>query len=164
MPPAMMAPSIHDGSTKSVSCPASTTRVAARQASTAAPVPTSAVMVARRRLPGRAVRSMSIRSVLPATNIRKPELNITMQLLGNILNIWMNITPLVQIVTAPRNWQSVAEEIRTSVTCKPQRLSRTQLLRLAGAIPCSIVMEADGQRVPVQSIATNAMLVKTVNS
>ena len=76
----------------------------------------------------------------------------------------MNITPIVQIVIAPRNWQPEAEEIRTSVTCKPQRLSRTQLLRLAGAVPCSIVMEADGQRVPVQPVATNAMLVKTFNS
>jgi len=96
--------------------------------------------------------------------MRAPHLNITLHILGNILNIWLNMTPIVQIVTAPRNWQPVAEEIRTSVTCKPQRLSRTQLLRLAGAIPCSIVMEADGQRVPVQSVATNAMLVKTVNS
>ena len=78
----------------------------------------------------------------------------------------MIIKPLVQIVTAPRNWQSVAEEIRTSVTCKPQRLSRTQLLRLAGVIPGSIVGEANGERGPVQPIpvATNAMLVKTVNS
>ena len=74
---------------------------------------------------------------------------------------------LVQLVTAPRNWQSEAEGILTSVTCKPQRLSRPQGLRLAGAVPWSMALGgANGAKAPVQPIpvATNAMLVKTVNS
>jgi len=64
--PATVAQTIMMAARKSVFCPALTMRVAARQASTAAPAPTPVVTAARPLRPGQAARSMSTRNVPPA--------------------------------------------------------------------------------------------------